>query len=171
MAKEFRFNDSKKYGKQGEREVLDFLSKHMIDIKRIEDVSNDPYYQLRDIDAICYFNNGESMTIEIKTDSHATSGNLVYEVWSSFQEQKPGCMYKTECESLFYYFPETGELFQIKMDLYREWVEQHKDQFKIIHTKNTGWGIEYSSMSYLIPKKMLEVSFGKHINCYNVRQT
>ena len=172
MAREHRFGRSNQYGKAGEEAVLEFLQKTLPDLKKIEDVSNDPIYQQKDIDAIVHFNNGRKVPIEIKTDSYANTGNIAFESWSSIKEGIPGCMYKTECEELFYYFPDSGELYQIKMAPYREWVEKlaERNVFRVIQVPNVSWGKEYFSENYLIPKVMLKASLKKYVTVHNLKQ-
>lgn len=170
MPKEHRFFTSNKFGKQGEQEVLEYIRKKESDIKSIQDVSSDPEYQKKDIDAIVHFNNGEQWKIEIKTDSHPDTGNIVFEAWSSVEDKNPGCMYITECDYLYYYFPASGELIRLKMEPYRKWVEVNLERgnFNTVYVKNSGWGITYNSLNYLIPKKMLKSTF-KDIVFYDTK--
>ena len=169
MSREHRFATSNKFGKSGEREVLEFLSNTLPNLKQIKDVSNDPEYQRIDIDAIICFNDGSEYSIEIKTDSYSSTGNMAFEIWSSISDQIPGCMFKTECDYLFYYFPESGELYQLKMNEYRNWVEKNAENFKTISVRNVSWGKEYFSTNYLIPKSMLKATF-KHYIYYNLKK-
>ncbi len=160
MSREHRFNTSNKFGKAGEDEVLDFLS-NMDGVKKIENVTQVKEYQKKDIDAIIYFENGEKFTAEIKTDSYSESGNIAYEFWSSVEDQIPGCMNVCQADYLYYYFPDSGELYQLKMDKYKEWVEKNiaRENFRKVSVRNVSWGREYNSINYLIPKNMLRSSF------------
>lgn len=173
MSREHRFGTSNKFGKAGEEEVLDFLSNSgvLTGLKKIKNVTQDKEYQQKDIDAILYFENGKEFTAEIKTDSYSDSNNIVYEVWSSKEDQIPGCMYVCQADYLYYYFPGNGELYQLKMDKYREWVEKNaaRKNFREISVRNTYWGGEYNSINYLIPKSMLKSSF-KDWRTWNIRQ-
>ncbi len=173
MSREHRFNTSNKFGKAGEEEVLDFLSNSgvLTGLKKIKNVTQNKEYQQKDIDAILYFKNGEIFTAEIKTDSYSDSGNIVYEVWSSEEDQIPRCMYVCQADYLYYYFPESGELYQFKMDKYKEWAEKNieRGNFREIPVRNVSWGLEYNSINYLIPKTMIDVTF-KHKQKYNTKQ-
>lgn len=161
MFKEHRFYTSNKFGKLGEEQVLEYIREKESNIKYIEDVSGNPEYQKKDIDAIVHFNNGEQWKIEIKTDSHESTGNIVFEAWSSIEDKNPGCMYITECDYLYYYFPSSGELIRLKMEPYRKWVESNleRNNFKSLYTRNSSWGVTYNTLNYLIPKKILKAMF------------
>lgn len=171
MSREHRFNSSNKFGKSGEEEVLDFLSTIMPGLKKIKNVTQEKEYQQKDIDAILYFENGDEFTIEIKTSSYSKTDNIIYEVWSSIEDQIPGCMNVCQADYLYYYYPDSGELYQLKMDKYREWVKKNAavGNFREISVRNVSWGTEYNSINYLIPKTMLKNSF-KDWQMWNIKQ-
>lgn len=164
----YSFKDSNRIGKLGEQEVLGYLEKILPNLNKIENVTLNKEYQKKDIDAILHFINGEKISIEVKTDTHEEPKYFAYEAWSSLEDSTPGCMVACEADLLFYFFCKTGELFQIKLQDYKQWVEKNKFNFREILVKNSSWTKEYNSVVYLIPKEMLKASF-KSVVIYNVK--
>lgn len=153
------FNKSIEIGDEGEAAVLAYLNQGS-NIASIKDVTADPEYQKKDIDLLVKLKNGDEIGVEIKSDQY-TSGNLYYEAISNCEYNVPGCMEKSQANSLLYYFTETKELYLINLDAYRKWFEANKESFKMVTIKNRtrkGDGISHSK-GYLIPKRILEKDF------------
>lgn len=153
------FNKSLEIGDEGEAAVLAYLNQGS-NIESIKDVTADPEYQQKDIDLMVKLKNGDEIAVEIKSDQY-TSGNIYYEAVSNCEHNVPGCMVKSQANSLLYYFTETKELYLINFDAYKKWFEANKDRFRMVTIKNRtrkGDGISHSK-GYLIPKKTLEEEF------------
>lgn len=69
-------------------------------------------------------------------------------------------MDKTKADYLFYYFIKTHELYILKMDKYREWVNCNKHHFGLAKLKNKRYNNSlYTSQGLIISKKQLEREF------------
>lgn len=168
MEKYYNFQTSNQIGKQGEQEVLGYLERILPELDKIENVTLDKNYQKKDIDAILHFKDGSECTIEIKTDTHTDSKFFAFEAWSSLEDATLGCMIVCEADYLFYFFKETGELFQIKLDEYRDWVQKNLFNFREVLVKNSSWTSQYNTVNYLVPKAMVK-SCLRSIVIYNVK--
>ena len=159
MGKVHDFKKSIVVGDYGEKIIKEYLQSNPR-IVEVEDVSNIPRYQNRDIDLIVQFDDGRAAAIEIKTDTY-TSGNIFFETMSNVEHNVVGCMYKTKADYLFYYFTETRELYILNMDKYRAWFEANKSHFKRKQFKNVNRQRNgtYTSVGYTIPKVFLEENF------------
>lgn len=151
----YNFEESLDVGKNGEKIVYNYI-KNNYKFLEIKDVSDIDGYKIKDIDLLCKYINGEYFEIEIKTDTYDT-GNLFFETTSCVERNSLGCMLKTECYFLFYYFINTNELYILNMKEYRNWVIENINTFKKIQAKNK----TFNSSGLLIPKGRLEKEFNK----------
>ena len=92
----YNFSDSINVGNRGEAIIKDFLAQDP-KIKEIIDVSYIPEYQSKDIDFLVEFINGETKSIEVKTDTYI-SKNIFFETMSNKENNVLGCMYKSEAD-------------------------------------------------------------------------
>lgn len=117
----YNFNDSKKVGDEGEKIVLDYLRKSP-SVQKVVDMANNKMFFHKDVDFVIQKTDGKMIRAEIKTDTY-TSGNIYYETVSNEEYSTDGCMKKTDCDYLFYYFLKFDKLYILKMDKYKEFAE------------------------------------------------
>lgn len=154
-----RFDKSIIIGEKGEEEIIKFLQKNT-NIKEIKNVSNIDEYRLKDIDLIVHFKNGQSYSLEIKTDTF-DSGNIFYETLSCIETQTLGCFEKTQADYIFYFFIKTKELYILKTNEYRKWFHTNIDKFnrkEIPNMSRSNKSLIYGE-GYTIKKKYLESQF------------
>lgn len=132
-------NKDFKRGKIGEDKIIDFLSSHKSTLQLI-DVSYDKWFQQCDVDLLQITNNGINK-IEIKTDfmAHRT-GNLAYETTSCKYTNTIGCFEKTCADYIFYYIINTNVLYIFDTLELRQWVEDNKDNLKLIEMGDMALG-------------------------------
>lgn len=134
-------------------------------IADVIDVSKDKAYQNKDIDFIVKFKNGDSVSVELKTDTYDT-GNIFYEAISNQEYNVLGCMAKSKAKCLLYYFIKTKELYVIDFKAYKKWVNDNNERFakkKIKNVNRYGNDITHS-VGFLIPKKVFEKEMIGHFN-------
>lgn len=153
------FTKSNELGKRGEQVIQRFFGKRDT-VARYEDVSDQKEYQDKDIDGILHLANGDTLTVELKTDQYI-SGNIFYETDSCVEWHTPGCMNKTQAKCLCYYFPNFHVMYCIDMEAYRAWFEQNKSRFRYVTFKNykRNYRGTYHSGGHLIPMTFFESNF------------
>ena len=110
-------------GAEGERVVIDVLL-HNPNIKTFLDVRDDKKFQTFDVDFLIQLQDRQVRWVEVKTDFYAhISGNIPYEVISSSTYNTKGCFEKTKADLIFFYIHETGELYQIAVEMLRYYVK------------------------------------------------
>lgn len=136
-----------KVGKIGEEKCLNFLNENE-KVYETVDVRNDKFWQMHDVDFIATLKNGEIIKIEVKTDTLAhITGNIAYEHTSNKYNKSMGCFKKTKADFIFYYLSQTDELYQINMEMLRQYVDEH--EFKDVNMGDMALG-------YLINIKILK---------------
>lgn len=135
-------------GKHGEADVFRILKRYR-NVTDIIDVSNDVEYQNIEVDAIVCYSNRPSVKIEIKTDFFDWTGNIVFEVFSSYERGTAGGFVKTQSDFILYYFPNTGVLYSIKTIPFKLFVLSNKNKLKYVKMGD-------SAMGFKIPIKALE---------------
>lgn len=149
VTKQNKFIDDIKRGKIGEQEVILHLSKFP-NVDKIYDVSGIKEFQDDDVDIIIKCNNGVSIFGEIKTDymAHHT-GIFPYELVSNSTYDTVGCLQKTKSDVIYFYLIETNELYHIRTNNLRKYMQAHINDFK-----KTNMGD--NAVGYLIPLKILK---------------
>jgi hypothetical protein len=158
------FNKSINIGDYGEQIIKSYLETNP-EVANVIDVSKDKEYQDKDIDFIVELKNGESISVELKTDTYDT-GNIFYEAISNQEYNVLGCMIKSKAKCLFYYFIKTKELYIIDFKAYKKWVNKNNERFTKKRIKNInrrGNSITHS-IGLLIPKKIFEKEMIGHFN-------
>lgn len=162
MANIYNFEDSSRFGKQGEAIVYEILKQDK-NVKYIWDVRDELLYRKNDIDFCIEYLNGRKTTIEIKTDSY-TSGNFYYEVKSNLVIDVKGCMDKTKAELLYYYYPNMNLLYIFEIQKLRNFMAialpwfDLKGYKKTVRTKSPqSFRLDESiSVGYAIPLSIFE---------------
>lgn len=116
------FENSKIIGDEGEKIIKDFLNSLPI-VHRVVDMANNKLFYHKDVDFVVQMEDGKKLRSEIKTDTY-TSGNIYYETMSNQEYKVEGCMQKTDCDYLFYYFIKFDKLYILKMDKYKALMER-----------------------------------------------
>jgi hypothetical protein len=164
----YNFNDSLVVGAEGEEIVQKYLESKK-NIHKVVNMANNEIFYHKDVDFVIqyeepYIYKGEEKIrdrLEIKTDTY-TSGNIYYEVVSNENYDVDGCMKKTECDWLAYYFIKFDKLYLLRMEDYRNLVEQlikeNRNDVKRKEVKNYAKkaGETYTSIGYTIPLYLLE---------------
>lgn len=159
------FHKSIIYGKEGERVIKDWFCSFN-NVERYEDVSDNPEFQKVDIDGIVWLKNGESRTVEIKTDSY-TSGNLFYETQSCVEKNTIGCMERTKAQYLYYYFTGYKCMYAFDVEAFRKWALQEHINYpnilkdKLLRNESNNINGYYHSAGFIIPLTYLESHFPK----------
>lgn len=157
------FAESKKIGDEGEKIILDYL-RSLPSIHRVVDMANNKMFYHKDVDFVFQKEDGKIYRAEIKTDQY-TSGNIYYETISNDRYQTEGCMDKTECDYLFYYFIAWDKLYILKMNEYRTLMNTlikfgHPD-LKKKEVKNDKGTYTSNSIGYTLPLSVLEKMMGE----------
>lgn len=135
-------------GKHGEQDVFDILRQGH-NVTDVVDVSNFKKYQDIEIDALVHYTNRPPVSVEIKTDFYDRTGNVVFEVYSSFKHQTAGGFVKTQSDFILYYFPNSGALYAIKTIPFKLYVLANKNNLRYVKMGD-------DAMGFTIPIKKLE---------------
>lgn len=160
MEKIYEFDKSIVIGEEGEEIVKKYLES-LPAIHKVVNMAKNPLFYHKDVDFVIEFIDATKKRLEIKTDTY-TSGNIYYETVSNNNYKVDGCMKKTECDWLAYYFIKFDKLYLLKMDKYKEVVEDliKKDypaikKHEVKNRDKTGTKI-YTSIGYTIPLYLIE---------------
>lgn len=154
------FEDSLKNGEEGEEIIIKFL-KQMPGIRKVVNMAGNHLFYKKDVDFVIELDSGEKRMLELKTDSY-TSGNIYYETVSNEKYNVGGCMEKTACHWLLYYFINFDKCYFLRFDKYRELMEKliKENHPALKEHKVTNWakdGINtYDSVGYTLPLCVLE---------------
>lgn len=120
--------------------------KNCIDVIDVRDYE---YFRDIDVDFLQILDNGEPLKIEVKTDMQAhKTGNIAYEYISSANLNSTGCFEKTKADYIFYYLFHTGQLYLIRTDSLRSYVDDNKEDLRLIRMGDDARG-------YLLPIEKL----------------
>lgn len=123
-------------GAIGERAAWDKLQ-HMQGIRSVVDVRDDKFFQDNDVDFLVESYSRQFVWVEVKTDRQADrTGNIAYEVSTSGNE---GCLKKTKAAVVFYYLPNTGKMYSIKMRNLRNYIVIHEPKLVNMGDASTGY--------------------------------
>lgn len=127
-----KFLSDIKVGEIGEEKTLEYLYSRDF-TQEVIDVRDDDFWRDNDVDFILICKDGDILKIEIKTDMIADkSKNLAYEVISNKHYNTLGCFVKTKCDVMFYYLPNTDEMYYINMSMLRDYVEENKKNLTLV---------------------------------------
>lgn len=132
------WSESLSIGKQAVQEVIKFLHTDLVkhqwfDTRLVHSVEDDPRYQPLGIDLLWVVPERSflrCMTIEVKGDRYATTGNFFFETVSNIDRTTTGAFVITKAEWLFYYFLNTGMLYCLPMEVVKPWFIEHLARFK-----------------------------------------
>ena len=152
------FAEDKLIGDKGEAIIKDYL-KSLPSINKVVDMANNKLFYHKDVDFVFERTNGKKYRAEIKTDQYK-SGNIYYETISNEVYDTEGCMRKTACDYLFYYFINFDKLYILHMNEYCELMEmlikENHPAIKKKSVKNQKEGYVSNSIGYTLPLSVLE---------------
>lgn len=141
--KSLDFNDCKAFGKKGEADIQQWLI-NLDGISDVIDHREDPHYQQLDIDFTVIIDSGQNVTVEVKSDRNYETNNAFLEIVSNEKYNAPGCMIKTKSDFVFYYFPDTRQLFVYPTNALQYWIYNNKNKYKLRRTSVKGNKDSYS---------------------------
>lgn len=117
--------------------IKEFLSSNLVvrlwlPTHSIRDVRRDPRFQKRGIDLLWNYSVGgkrAAISVEVKADRQARTGNVFLETISDVDRNVPGCFLTSEATWYFYYFAETGRLLCMPVHIVRPWFEANLESF------------------------------------------
>lgn len=120
-------------GTKGEIIVMAWLLKQK-GIKNVIDVSDDEFFQKKDVDLIVQLSNNKVCKVEIKTDFKAhETGNIPFEYESNADLHFDGCLKKTQADRIFFYIYNTHDLLIANCENLKKYIEDNKE--KLVFTK------------------------------------
>ena len=125
MAYKKSFNKCLDKGKVGEEEIYNWLLKkeQLGNIKRVDDVRNDPVYQKKDIDFIITFFDNRKTYIDVKTDYLMyKTNNFVYE-----KEKRDylGVNETSEAKFFLYYDIVNKKIYYVDVEKFKEYIHKN----------------------------------------------
>ena len=148
------FGKSKIYGDKGEYALGNYLRNNpdFCDIEKI--VSAEEQKKGKDWK---YKSAGTDYYIDVKTDSWWKTGNIAIETISDEARGVVGWLYKNECDFIYYYFPDSLDLYIIPMNSLREWCEENIAIYRIIPVPNRDpkTGRSWTAMCHLVPRSII----------------
>lgn len=152
---------SLKLGKVGEVAVTEYFNS--IGASWV-DVSDNPFYQGKDIDFLVELKNGTKRSVEVKTDTNSRSANFFFESVSNEEYDKPGWIHTTEADIVVYYFCNgyaANEHNAFFIDMRRLWVFLTDNAGSLREVTNSKYAQKYGSIrtrtqkGYLVPYRMM----------------
>ena len=173
---QYNFDDSIKVGRMGEM-IMEAHLKTLPNVAAVEDVTEIPYYQKRDIDYRVTLKNGQKVTVEVKTDTYQ-SGNFFFETQSNSNSKTKGCMYKTEADFILYYFILFDKVYMVKRTALIKWFEamkgnpEYKKSFKEKSVANKGNERikDYHTYGFTFPIQVFEETMAHYRKDEEVRK-
>jgi hypothetical protein len=139
------YDNMNKYTFQESLDTADIGTEHVTNFLfslpntiNVENVEGDVTYQKQDVDLVWQTDNLKKLTIEIKVDNYAHSGNYFFETISNVGKKTEGCFMYSEADLLFYYFL-NQELHIFNLAKARKWFIENQDDFRTVRT-STGVG-------------------------------
>jgi len=149
MSKTFAFDNQLALGQAGESIVRDAVN------GILHDYNTHPHLQRSGIDIT-----DDKHLIDVKTQAwkYVFSGNIPIEVFSVFEQQKPGWFYKSNADIVVWVYHDeradglwhTGYVMPLT-DSLREWVNHNRELWRRIEVANDGRYGEYTAINYLVP--------------------
>ncbi len=159
MVKMYNFNDRNKLSDNGQNNIIKYLQKQEATL-RVEDVSNNPAFQIKNIDLILYKKDGITINIEIKTDErmHKT-GNFFFETISNDLKGTPGCFMYSEADEFYYYDIISDILYIFDLKIARDWFTKNIGKFKEVATATSTLdsksNVLYRTIGRLVPIEVI----------------
>ncbi|CAN5481040.1 hypothetical protein BH10CHL1_BH10CHL1_41490 [soil metagenome] len=132
------WHQSLSVGKQAVEEVVKFLNsdevrRNWFDTRLVHSVEDDGRYQPLGIDLLWVVPERSflrCMTVEVKGDRYANTGNFFFETVSDIQRTTTGGFVITKAEWLFYYFLTSNTLYCLPMEIVKPWFVENMARFK-----------------------------------------
>lgn len=132
------WHQSLSVGKQAVQAVVEFLKsdearRNWFDTRLVHSVEDDERYQPLGIDLLWVVPEQSflrCMTVEVKGDRYANTGNFFFETVSDIQRITTGGFVITKAEWLFYYFLPSSKLYCLPMAVVKPWFIENKTRFK-----------------------------------------
>ncbi len=144
----YNFNRQYLQGEQGAT-FLDRYFSRWFEIERVDAKVQregiDRYFTTRD--------HKRRLAVEYKTDETASrTGNAFIETISVDTSDKPGWIYTSKADYLFYYLPTRAVIYMLNMDLLRQRLSNWQAHYPVRKIPNTG----YHTHGLLVPLSELE---------------
>lgn len=146
------FHDDLRYSHQDEMFTKFYKTMWPGLLEKIEDVE-DLKRQKQGIDKVLFFKTGHTVNIDEKKRRKKWNDFLI-EIWSDYDNRKPGWIHHTHTDYVAYGFEETNEIYLIPFLQLQVWFRKNEkslERFKFIpaHNKN------YTSMNIAVPWSIL----------------
>lgn len=153
LIKTSNFKECLNWSKKYEDHVIEYIKSRDYYLE-VQDVRNNKLYRKQDIDVLGMFNSYEFDGIEIKCTEYPAK-NYFIEVFSNYQWNKYGWLYKSKCNYLFYYFAKARELHTINFESLKSYKKENDiKNFKLGYV-NTEVDKEkeeyYTTIGFLLP--------------------
>lgn len=139
----------------------------------ITDVRQDPEYQAKDIDYVC-FDDSDQWTVDVKTDRCYKTQNYFFEVLANVEAKKQGWAYMSEADYiLIVYETPTGghELHVIDLPLARAWIKQNEQKCrKIENATRRENGSIYHSQGVIYNRQKFAAESGAVIQTLSISE-
>ncbi|NMA74530.1 MAG: hypothetical protein GX963_10305 [Bacteroidales bacterium] len=146
------YKRDKQFGDKGEALMKEWLEKREL-TERIEDVSDDPYYQKKDIDFLVYQKTGKTMKVDVKYDTLIDkTGNVFIELISNDKKKTPGNFIYSKADLFLYVFAKSKRVLIIPLKEAREYIYKNLKKFKSVSVPNYDYNgkILYHSKGRLV---------------------
>ena len=144
MDKVYMFASQVQETNDGTEVVIGFL-KSIYQDDTFVNVELEKEYQKIDVDFVWKHGKKEYL-LEIKVDSYTTN-NIFYEFYSNYELKTQGCMEKTECDFLLYYYSQKDILYILNPKEFKKYVHKYQQWLTPKFIPNSS----FQSMGYTIP--------------------
>ena len=174
--KKFDYNPE---GNRNDRICRALLAKELLNGKTVHviDVSEDAFFQKKDIDIICINDKLKSATVEIKADNYGAVKGTKYvfletisnsnKYLTSNSKEGRGCIMITESDFLIFYFIRSDTYMIVKTKLLQNYLHKHMNSGKYLVKSTSTYGYNgiplYDSYGLLIPVSDLIESIGARV--------
>lgn len=149
------FNNDLGYSRNAVAVVTKWLRSTYGDIASVTDVACDRISQMQGIDLVLNLKDGQTQTIEVKSDRCHKTGNYFFEIVSNLQLANIGCILKCQADCIFYYFDDVRELHIFNTKDIVTWFIANIDTFKTRKVATKCAGGSYTSLGCLVPRNQV----------------
>lgn len=136
----YNFNKQLEIGQKAELKALDYLKRTF---SKIVDVRDEPTYQTRGIDFMCW-----DIGVEVKSDSFNTD-LLFFETKRHVERDLPGWLYTCQADIMVWVKP--SNILQFMWPQAKEVVLSKLNQYRKVQTKTPVGNSYYSTQGVLVP--------------------
>lgn len=143
-AKRFGFAAQLERGARGVEALVTYLR---AEGHEVVDLGADMEWQRRGVDLIV-----DGRAVEVKSDFHPAK-NLYFEVSCG---EKPGCIFTSRADDLYYYFPDEGVLYILPMADVQWWLATHLAEYRLITITSTRGTRTWTATGIAVPVTALK---------------